>query len=82
MIVMDIKNIIGNKVMNNHTRSIGIIKNVTENHVEIDFHGDIKKYSYPSAFYDILEIEDEKTQNILSAAGSSSRCYLSKLHPR
>ena len=38
---MDRNNIIGNRVMNKHTRSIGIIKNVTETHVEIDYHGDI-----------------------------------------
>lgn len=57
--------------MNKQTRLIGVITNISGNYVEIDFHGEIKKYAFPSAFYDILEIEDEDLQIELSTEGSS-----------
>ena len=62
---MDIKEIIGMRVMNVKTRTIGKIEYIQDGQVAINFHGNISKYEYPSAFANILELEDEELQKQL-----------------
>lgn len=61
--------LIGMRVMNTNTHAIGVIRTVEKGLVTVDFHGEISKYSFPSAFGGILEIEDEDFQNEIHKKG-------------
>ncbi len=66
---MDTKKLVGKRVMNTSTRAIGTIAYIREGIVAVNCHGDINKYSYPSAFAGLLELEDEKLQEEIQDAG-------------
>lgn len=67
--LMDTKKLVGKRVMNTSTRAIGTIAYIREGIVAVNCHGDINKYSYPSAFAGLLELEDEKLQEEIRDAG-------------
>ena len=56
---IDANHLIGKKVMHTGTRSTGVIREIKDGSIFIDFRGGVKKFSYPSAFAGILELEDE-----------------------
>lgn len=66
---MDTHNLIGMRVMNTGTHAIGTIEYIRDGIVAVDFHGSISKYSYPSAFAGLLELEDETLQEEVQDAG-------------
>lgn len=66
---VDEKELIGQRVRNVNTHSIGVIKDIRDGLVLIDYYGDISKYSYPSAFVNYIEFEDEKIQEKLEEQG-------------
>lgn len=66
---MKIDKLIGVRVVNTNTHSIGTIKYINDGIVAIDFYGDIIKYSYPSAFAGLLELEDEELQEEVEESG-------------
>lgn len=45
--------------MLSETKTIGIIESIEDEYVKVNFHGDIIKFEYPSAFSTVLELEDE-----------------------
>lgn len=59
---MDTNRLIGMRVMNTNTHVIGVIMYVKDNIIAVDYHGQVSKYAYPSAFASHLELEDEKLQ--------------------
>lgn len=59
---MDTNRLIGMRVMNTVSRAIGTIEYIRAGIVAVNYHGSIVKYSYPSAFSSILELEDEELQ--------------------
>lgn len=59
---MNTDKLIGMRVMNTNTHAIGVIMYVKENIIAVDYHGQVSKYAYPSAFASHLELEDEKLQ--------------------
>lgn len=59
---MNTDNLIGMRVMNTNTHTIGVIMYVKDNIIAVDYHGQVSKYEYPSAFASHLELEDEKLQ--------------------
>lgn len=62
--------LIGMRVMHMKSHTIGIIKNIKDGLVTVDYHGNISNYSYPAAFADILELEDEHAQKRIQAKGN------------
>ena len=66
---MDIEKLIGMRVMNTNTHSIGTIEYIRDGIVAIDFYGITTRYSYPSAFAGLLELEDEDLQAEIEGAG-------------
>ena len=66
---IDEKKLIGMRVMNINTHSIGVVKDIRDGLVVIDYHGDISKHSYPSAFASYLELEDETMQEKIQGEG-------------
>ena len=66
---MDTQKLIGMRVMNMNTHAIGTIEYIRDGIVAVDFHGTIGKYSYPSAFAGLLELEDEELQEEIQGAG-------------
>lgn len=66
---MDIQRLVGMRVMNMSTHVIGTIEYIRDGIVAVDYHGDISKYSYPSAFAGLLELEDEDLQEEIQDAG-------------
>ena len=63
------KNLIGKKVYNNVSHKTGIITSVNDGLIEVSYHGEVKKHSYPSCFSSILELEDEGEQDDLYGIG-------------
>ena len=59
---IDPEELIGMRVWNVYSHSIGIIKDIRDGILFVDYHGEISKYSYPSAFAGTLELEDESIQ--------------------
>ena len=59
---MNTDKLIGMRVMNTNTHTIGVIMYVKDNIIAVDYHGQVSKYEYPSAFASHLELEDEKLQ--------------------
>ena len=66
---MDAEKLAGMRVMNTGTHAIGTIEYIRDGIVAVDYHGDISKYSYPSAFAGLLELEDEELQEEIQDAG-------------
>lgn len=66
---MDTEVLVGMRVMNTNTRAIGIIEYVKNGIIAVNFYGDIKKYYYPSAFAEFLELEDEEIQEEIKNDG-------------
>ena len=66
---METEKLIGMRVRNRKTHSIGTIEYIKDGIVTIDFYGTITKYSYPSAFAGLLELEDEELQAEIEGAG-------------
>lgn len=69
---MNIDGLIGMNVFNTSTHAIGRIEYITDGKVAVNFHGNIVKYSYPSAFAGILELEDEKVQREIQEEGTGA----------
>lgn len=67
--IMDIEKLIGMRVMNTRTHAIGTIEYIRDGIVAIDSHGVTNKYSYPSAFAGLLELEDEELQQEIQGEG-------------
>ena len=66
---LDTQELVGMRVMNTSTHAIGTIEYIRDGIVAVDYHGDISKYSYPSAFAGLLELEDEELQEEIQDAG-------------
>ena len=66
---IDEKELIGMRVMNINSHSIGVIKEIRDGLVIVDYHGEISKLSHPSAFATHLELEDEKMQKKIQGEG-------------
>lgn len=66
---MDTNNLIGKRVMNRTTHAIGIIEYIKDGIIAVNFHGIVSKFSYPSAFASILELEDEDVHFALQEEG-------------
>ena len=66
---MDAQKLVGMRVMNTSTHAIGTIEYIRDGIVAVDYHGNISKYSYPSAFAGLLELEDEELQEEIQASG-------------
>ena len=62
---MNTSDLIGMKVMNKQTKSIGRIESICNRILVVIVHGEICKYSFPSCFSNILEVEDEELQREL-----------------
>ena len=56
---------IGMRVMNTLTHSIGVITDIRDGIVVIDYHGDSHKYDFPAAFGNCLVLEDDEMQEEL-----------------
>ena len=59
---MNTDRLIGMRVMNIDTHAIGVIMYVKDNIIAVDYHGQVSKYAYPSAFANYLELEDAELQ--------------------
>lgn len=69
---MDKQKIIGMRVMKTDTHAIGKIEYIRDGIVAVNYHGDICKYSYPSAFAGLLELEDEALQEDIQEEGEEA----------
>lgn len=69
---MNENKLIGMRVMHLSSHLIGVIKEIQNGHIKVDFHGEIHNYMYPSAFANILEVEDEEIQQEIQNEGTSS----------
>ena len=61
--------LIGMRVMNISSHSIGVIKEISDGYMTIDYHGNMSRYAYPAAFASILELEDEDIQEKIQSDG-------------
>jgi hypothetical protein len=66
---MDAQRLIGMRAMNVKTHAIGDIEYIRDGIVAVDYHGTIHKYSFPSAFAGLLELEDEELQEEIQNEG-------------
>lgn len=66
---MDTQKLVGMRVMNTNTHAIGTIEYIRDGIVTVNYHDDISKYSYPSVFSGLLELEDEELQEKIQASG-------------
>ena len=69
---MDTLKLIGMKVFNRNKNAYGKIKSVIDGFITIDYHGEEVQYAFPSAFSNILELEDEDLQKELMSEGIQS----------
>jgi len=70
---MNMSKLIGMRVRNHCTNAIGEIISVQDGVITIDYHGSIVRNTYPAAFSDFLELEDERLQGeLLSESMQSS----------
>ena len=53
------------RVIEVNKKTIGIITNISNGLMSVDYYGQIVKYLYPSAFANYLELEDEELQEKL-----------------
>ena len=66
---VDPSTLIGMRVMNISSHSIGIIKEISGGYMAVDYHGNISRYAYPAAFANVLELEDEGIQEKIQSDG-------------
>lgn len=66
---MNTEKLIGMRVMNTKTHAIGVIEDIKNGFIWINYYGSINKYEYPSAFANLLELEDEKLQEEIKDKG-------------
>lgn len=66
------KKLIGMQVMHKKTHAIGTIVNINGDTITVEFHGQLSKFSYPSVFASILELEDEELQKELESVSSEA----------
>ena len=64
--------LIGKRVYHKASHRIGTIQKIENGLVEVDFCGEMKKYSFPAAFSSVLEIEDERCQKELVGIGADA----------
>lgn len=64
-----IKKLIGMRVTNLNTHATGTIESIKNGCVEVDFHGSLVKFAFPSSFAGILELEDESFQQKIQIEG-------------
>ena len=64
--------LIGMRVMNLRTRSIGTIVNIEANKVYVSDGISIVAYPYPAAFSDVLQLEDEELQEEMQTASAGA----------
>lgn len=64
--------LIGMRVMNMNSHATGVIKDIRDGLVFIDHHGTMVKYSYPAAFAEFLELEDEDFQERVQEEGAGA----------
>lgn len=69
---MDYQELVGMRVMHLITHQIGKIEYIEDGIVAVDFYGEVTKFSFPSAFADTLELEDEDLQQEVQAVGAES----------
>ncbi len=69
---METRDLIGMRVMNTQTKSIGKIQKIENDKIYVSFHGDIIKFLYPSCFTSALEVEDENIQDELEAESADN----------
>ena len=69
---MEINNLIGMRVMEIRSHSIGTIENIQEGKIIVNFHGTKISYLFPDAFAGLLELEDESLQNEIQNEGSEA----------
>ncbi len=62
---MNTDKLIGMRVIEVNKKTIGIITNISNGLMSVDYYGQIVKYLYPSAFANYLELEDEELQEKL-----------------
>ena len=55
---MNTDKLIGMRVIEVNKKTIGIITNISNGLMSVDYYGQIVKYLYPSAFANYLELED------------------------
>lgn len=67
---MNTSALIGMRVMNTQTKSIGRVVKIENGTLFVDVHGAIQKYSFPSCFTTTLEVEDEDLQEELESESS------------
>ena len=61
--------LLGKRVMKTGSHAIGVIKEVRDGMVFVDFHGEIRKFQYPAAFAGLLELEDENIHREIEKDG-------------
>ncbi|MBE5891468.1 MAG: hypothetical protein E7282_10970 [Lachnospiraceae bacterium] len=64
--------LIGMRVMNTQTKSIGRIEKIEDGYLFISFHGDLVRFPFPACFTTTLELEDEALQEELEAESADS----------
>ena len=69
---MSYSELIGKRVMNIRTKSIGIIEAIEAGKVYVFDGITTIKYPFPSAFSDVLQLEDEATQEELQSASDNA----------
>ena len=69
---MPYKKLIGMRVMNLRTRSIGTIINIKDNKVYVSDGISTVAYAYPAAFSDVLQLEDEGLQEEMQSASDNA----------
>ena len=69
---MSYTKLIGMRVMNLRTKSIGTIVNIEANKVYVSDGISIVAYPYPAAFSDVLQLEDEELQEEIQTASAGA----------
>lgn len=64
--------LIGMRVINTQTKSIGRIEKIEDGYLFISFHGDLVRFPFPACFTTTLELEDEALQEELEAESADS----------
>lgn len=79
---MNTSALIGMRVINTQTKSIGRVEKIENGILFVDVHGTIQKYSFPSCFTTTLEAEDEELQEELESESSASSFDIFKTNYR
>ena len=54
--------LVGRRVQDRHTKERGIIKEVKQNRIKVEYRNGCETYVFPAAFFDHLMLEDEELQ--------------------